>query len=93
MPPSTVAGIITAISAVIGTSGAFILALAVFIPILRRTKRTEESVGEVHVMVNQELTNRKNYEAALIRQLLSEGFTPVQDQSEPSKQAKEGESP
>lgn len=89
MPSSTLAGIITAI-------GTLLTAVALVITAWttnRNTKRVECKVDEVqktnqevHKIVNQQHTDLKNYQAALIRALESRGIEVPVDQSAPQPQ-------
>lgn len=84
MPPSTWAGIIAAI-------GTMLTAVALVITAWtnhRNTRRVECKVEEVqktgqevHKIVNQERTDRLNYQAALIRALEAKGIDVPVDQS------------
>ena len=74
MPPGSYSGIVTAIATVITALGGLILAFAVIIPILRNVK-------QVHTIVNQQQTDLKNYQAALIRALHDAGIKVPLDQS------------
>lgn len=53
MAPPSVAGIITACASVFTALSLLTTALTVLVPILRRTKRTEDAVASVHTLVNK----------------------------------------
>jgi len=76
MTGSSVAGVITAIATVLIALGGVITAVGVLIPILRLSRST-------HKIVNQEKTNRDNFNRALIRALNDHGITVPIDQSIP----------
>lgn len=80
MGASTPAGIITAIASVVTALGGLVLAFGVLLPILKTTRST-------HKIVNQERTDRLNYQAALIRALEAKGIDVPVDQSAPQPQA------
>ena len=71
---STVAATITAFAAVITALGGLILAFGVLLPLLRTARAT-------HKIVNQERTDRMNYQRALIRALEDKGIAVPIDQS------------
>jgi ABC-type transporter MlaC component len=74
---TTVVGIITAV-------GTLLTALALVINAItarRRDKRIENKVDTVHKIVNQERTDRMNYQRALIRALQDRGIEVPIDQS------------
>jgi hypothetical protein len=73
---SSVAGIVTAFSAAVTAIGGVIVVLTVFIPMLRTTK-------EVKHIVNQQQTDLKNYQRALIDALKIAGVDIPVDQSHP----------
>lgn len=79
--PSTFAGIITAVATVITALGGLILAFAVIIPILRRTKAVEDKIDGVHKIVNQQQTDLRNYIRALQRSIKDQGGSIPIDQS------------
>ena len=79
MPPSTVAGIITAIGVCITAVGGLIAALTLFIPILRQVK-------QVHTLVNQKASDDAIYQRDLIEALRNAGIDVPRDKS-----LKEGE--
>lgn len=56
-PPSTAAGIVTAVASLFTATALVITALALLIPILKRTKKAEEKLDEVHTIVNQQRTD------------------------------------
>ena len=74
MPPSTVAGIITAIAASITAVGGLTAALALLIPILRQ-------VREVHTLVNQKASDDAVYQRDLIDALRKAGIDVPRDKS------------
>ena len=92
MPDSTLAGVITAAATVTGgliTGGATVIVAL----ILRKTARVERKVDNVqetadanHKIMNQERTDRLNYQAALIRALKAKGIEVPIDQSLPDEQ-------
>jgi citrate synthase len=77
---SSAAGLATAIASVITSLGILIGGAAVFIPMMRGIKK---DVKEVHTLVNQQLTDSKNYQAALIRALRAHDVEVPEDQSNP----------
>lgn len=68
----SIAGIITAIATVITAIGGLLL-------ILRQTRK----IDDVHKIVNQQQTDLRNYQGALIRALREKGITVPIDQSAP----------
>lgn len=79
MTGSSVAGVITAVATVLIALGGVITAVGVLIPILRVTRST-------HKIVNQEKTNRDNFNRALIRALNANGIEVPVDQSLPPEE-------
>lgn len=80
MPASTWAPIIAAV-------GTLLTAIALVITAWtnsRNTRRVECKVEEVHKIVNQQHTDMKNYQAALIRALEARGVEVPIDQSAPA---------
>lgn len=82
------ADIITAFATVLTAVGGLVLAFAVLLPILRKTKTTEVAVvaalvatEQVHTMVNQQRTDAQRYQEALVRALHSAGVEVPIDQS------------
>jgi len=75
-PPSTLAGIITAIAACLTAVGGVILAFAVLLPILRTVRVT-------HTIVNQQRTDAQRYNIALVELLRLHGIDIPIDQSLP----------
>lgn len=80
MTGSSLAGVVTAFASVITACGGLVLSFTVLIPLLRTARST-------HRIVNQERTDRLNYQAALIRALESKGIEVPVDQSAPQPQA------
>lgn len=74
MTGSSVAGIITACATALIALGGVITAVGVLLPILRGTR-------EIHKIVNQDKTDRDNFNRALIRALNEAGITVPVDQS------------
>lgn len=84
MPDSTTAGIVAAVASV-GTVLALIInALAAW----RQAGRLERKVDVVHNLVNQQQTDLKNYQRALIRALQAAGIAVPEDQSAPEADGK-----
>jgi hypothetical protein len=85
MTGSSVAGIITASATVLTAAGGLFLALAVFLPTMRKTREiAEESrqqISAVHVIVNQQRTDMERYIRALTAALRSAGVEVPADQS------------
>ena len=85
MSPSSIAGIITASATVLTAAGGLLLALAVFLPQMRETRRIAEAskvtLDEVHVIVNQQRTDMQRYQRALIAALERAGVDIPEDQS------------
>lgn len=95
LAPSTFAGTVTAVATVITALGGLFLALAVFVPTLRETRKAvaasdkavlasaevKESIAEVHTIVNQQRTDMLNYQRALVRLLNKHGIEVPEDQS------------
>lgn len=85
MTGSSIAGIITATATVLTALGGLILALAVFLPTMRKTAAIAEAsrvaIDEVHVMVNQQRTDMQRYQRALIAALHRAGVEVPVDQS------------
>lgn len=79
MPDSTLAGTISAVAAVFTALALVITAMAGLVA----ARRVGRKVDAVHVIVNQERTDRLNYQAALIRALESKGIEVPRDQSAP----------
>jgi hypothetical protein len=79
MPDSTMAQIITAYAAVITAIGGLLAVVIVLIPLLLTARST-------HKIVNQQQTDLRNYQAALIRALEEKGITVPVDQSAPHLQ-------
>jgi hypothetical protein len=69
-----IAGDISAIAAVVTAVGGIIVVLTVFLPMLRTTR-------EVKHIVNQQQTDLKNYQRALIEALKNAGIEVPADQS------------
>jgi hypothetical protein len=74
--PSTAAGIITAIATVLMALATVLGALPLLIKTWRQSK-------EIHKIVNQQQTDLRNYQAALIRTIEHDGGTVPIDQSAP----------
>lgn len=82
MPASTAAGVISAVAAVFTAVALVITAVATLI----RSRKVEAKVDQVHKIVNQQHTDLKNYQRALIRALEAHGITiPVDQSIEPSE--------
>jgi hypothetical protein len=86
MPLSTsIVGIITAAATVITALGGLLLALAVFLPQMRKTREiAEESrkgITQVHMIVNQQRTDMLRYQRALTDALRRAGVEVPADQS------------
>jgi hypothetical protein len=79
--PPTWAGVITALATVITALGGLLVALTVFLPILRGTKENKVAIGAVHTIVNQQRTDAMNYQRALIKALHAHGVEVPEDQS------------
>jgi hypothetical protein len=75
-PVNSTAAIATACASVITAIGGIILALTVFIPMLRTARAT-------HTLVNQAHTDAQNYQFALIRAMRAAGVEVPIDQSHP----------
>lgn len=74
MTPSSAAGIITAVGTMITAMGGLVLAFTVLIPLLRTARAT-------HKLVNQQHTDLKNYQRALVRALVDNNIPVPVDQS------------
>lgn len=74
------AQVVTAYAAVGTALGGLLAVLLVLIPLLRTARST-------HTIVNQQHTDLKNYQAALIRALQDKGIEVPLDQSAPQPQA------
>lgn len=72
------------IIAVVASLGTLLGGIAAFITAVRKIGR---KVDDVHRLVNQQHTDLKNYQAALIRALNAHGITIPIDQSAPQPQA------
>jgi hypothetical protein len=85
MTGSSIAGIITAVATVLTAAGGLFLALAVFLPTMRKTREIAEAsraaIDEVHVIVNQQRTDAQRYQRALIAALNRAGVEVPADQS------------
>lgn len=90
MPESTLAQVITAITG-IGTMVALLLGGVAALITARRLERKVAEVqrtgDENHKMLNQDRTDMRNYQAALIRALEAKGITVPIDQSAPQPPA------
>lgn len=80
---STAAGIITSVATVLTALGGLVLALSVLVPILRNSRKTIEKLDAVHVIVNQQRTDAKRYQLALVAALDRAGVDVPVDQSLP----------
>jgi hypothetical protein len=80
MTGSSIAAVITAVATVLIALGGVITAVGVLLPILRVTRLT-------HRIVNQEKTDRENFNRALIRALNDAGVAVPIDQSLPADDA------
>lgn len=76
VPDSTVAQMVTAVASVLTALGGLLAVVLVLIPLLRTARST-------HVIVNQQHTDLKNYQAALVRFIESQGLEVPLDQSAP----------
>lgn len=81
MPEST-AGVISAVAAVFTAIALVITAVAG----LMAARRTGRKIDSVHAIVNQQQTDLRNYQAALIRALEDKGIEVPVDQSSPAPQ-------
>jgi hypothetical protein len=79
MPDSSMAGVITASASAFTAIALVITAVTGLI----RSYKVEGKVDKVHKIVNQERTDRMNYQRALIRALEDKGVTVPVDQSIP----------
>lgn len=77
MPGSTVAGVITAVGTMFTAVALVITAIAALI----RSRRVENKVDNIHVIVNQQRTDAANYNRALIAALNQAGVAVPADQS------------
>lgn len=77
MPASTLAGVISAVAAVFTALALVITAIAG----LLAARRAGRKIDEVHQIVNQQHTDLKNYQRALIRALEAAGIAVPMDQS------------
>jgi uncharacterized membrane protein YhiD involved in acid resistance len=77
MPQSTLAGIVTAFGTMFTAVALIITAVAGLI----RARRVERKVDTVHKIVNQQHTDLKNYQRALIAALTKAGIDVPEDQS------------
>jgi hypothetical protein len=73
---STIVGVVTATSTLVIAIGGVITALTVFLPMFRQIK-------QVHTIVNQQQTDLRNYQRALVAALTKAGVEVPQDQSAP----------
>jgi hypothetical protein len=80
---SSTAQVFTAVATVITALGGLTLAVGVLLPILRSTKKTEQAVDKVHVIVNQQQTDLRRYIVALTEVLRQHGIEVPVDQSLP----------
>lgn len=71
---AALAGIITAVAATITAVGGVIVAITVLIPMLRTARQT-------HTIVNQQRTDMRNWNRALVRALEAHGIEVPRDQS------------
>ena len=88
MDPSSLAGIITAVATVLIAVGGLVTAVTVLVPILRGTRSnagsiaaTGKAVTEIHVLVNQRLTDATRYNERLAEELVSHGIPVPRDSS------------
>lgn len=92
MTGSSLAGIITASATVITACGGLFLALAVFLPQMRETKKialagrqaaeqSRDQIIQVHTMVNQQRTDMMRYQERLIEALTASGIEVPRDSS------------
>jgi len=77
MPDSTLAGVITASASAFTALALIITAIAG----LLAARRADRKIDTVHKLVNQQHTDLKNYQRALVRALESAGVTVPVDQS------------
>lgn len=85
---SSMADNITAVATVITALGGFVAVISVALPTLREARKAGvkaqeavEKTREVHVMVNQQRTDARNYNNALIAALTAAGVDVPADQS------------
>ncbi|MET0271892.1 MAG: hypothetical protein ABW360_02775 [Phenylobacterium sp.] len=88
MDPSSVAGVITAVATCLIALGGLVGAVTLLVPILRGTKNnaaaieaTGTAVTEIHVMVNQRLTDAQRYQERLMEELVAHGIAVPRDTS------------
>jgi hypothetical protein len=74
---TTVVGVITAVASVITAMGLLIGSLAAYI----KVKRLQNTVDTVHTLVNQQQTDLRNYQRALIEALREANIAVPVDQS------------
>lgn len=79
---SDMAGVISAVAAVFTAVALVITAVAG----LMAARRAARKIDSVHAIVNQQQTDLRNYQAALIRALEDKGITVPVDQSAPTPQ-------
>lgn len=89
-PPSTFAGMAGAIAGGIGALAGLITAVALLVKVapdlLKALRRTEQKVDEVHKIVNQDKTDRDNWNRELISALRDAGVKVPRDQSKPDRE-------
>ena len=78
------AQILTAIASIVTALGLLVISVTTLVPILRKVKQVE-------VHVNQQQTDLRNYQAALVRSLKLGGIEVPVDQSKPSAEVYENE--
>lgn len=88
MTGSSLAGIVTATSAIallITAISGLIVSITKFLPLVRAGGRklaeVEQTVAEVHVIVNQQRTDMERYQRALVTALSEAGIAVPVDQS------------
>lgn len=81
MTGSSVAGIITASASVFTAIALVITALVTLLPILRGTRQNAVAIGEVHTLVNQQMTDAKRYNERLMEVLVAHGIPVPRDSS------------
>jgi uncharacterized membrane protein len=81
---TTIVGVVTATATLVIAVGGVITALTVFLPMFRQVK-------QVHTIVNQQQTDLRNYQAALIIALKEGGVKVPIDQSAPQREVPDGQ--
>jgi hypothetical protein len=78
---SSTAGIITAVATLFIALSGLVVALPALIKILRATNMNTVQIKEVHTIVNQQHTDLKRYQVALVKALQAAGVEVPDDQS------------